>query len=87
MQSFAIPDFSQVKRINGTQPPGYWLYGLSFGKKDGTEITKVETYIYTFGEETVLDDDEEIIGVYGTEKVDTHYFAQLGFIVWKPPKL
>jgi fibronectin type 3 domain-containing protein len=32
-----------------------------------------------------LDDDEEIIGVYGV-KNKTSYFYSLGFIVWKPPK-
>jgi hypothetical protein len=40
----------------------------------------------TFGQETVLADDEEIIGIYGSKVVHT-YFSQLGFIVWKPPKL
>ena len=86
LQSFAIPDYSQVKRINGSLQ-NYWLCGLSFNKKDGTEITKVETCSNPFGQETVLADDEEIIGVYGTEKVQPNYFTQLGFIVWKPPKL
>ncbi len=45
LQSFAIPDYSVVKRVKGTQQGGdgsYWLSKLSFGKKDGTEITKVE---------------------------------------------
>ena len=41
LQSFAIPDYSQVKRINGTYT-GNWLSHLSFGKKDGSQITKVE---------------------------------------------
>ena len=85
LQSFAIPDYSQVKRINGTVT-NTWLYGLSFGKKDGSQITKVEVQSYTFGQEAVLADDEEIIGIYGTKEVST-YFSQLGFIVWKPPKL
>jgi hypothetical protein len=35
----------------------------------------------------VLAEDEEIIGIYGTEKVSPNAFYQLGFIVWKPPKL
>ena len=74
LQSFAIPDFSQVKRINGTHP-NCWLCGLRFGKKDGTEITKVEIDGSTFGQESVIADDEEIIGVYGTEKVNTAAFA------------
>ncbi len=43
LQSFAIPDYSQVKRINGTYT-GNYLSHLSFGKKDGSQITKVEYY-------------------------------------------
>ncbi len=41
LQSFTIPDYSQVKRINGTAT-NCWLSNLSFGKKDGSQITKVE---------------------------------------------
>ena len=74
LQSFAIPDYSQVKRINGTNQND-WIHGLSFGKKDGTEITKVELTGSTFGQESVLADDEEIIGIYGTEKVNPNCFA------------
>jgi hypothetical protein len=59
---------------------------LSFGKKDGSEITKVEYCSLTLGPETVIADDEEIIGVYGTKEVDVYCVSQ-GFIVWKPPKL
>ena len=73
LQSVAIPDYSQVKRINGTRQ-GSWLYGLSFGKKDGTEITKVEmSGGCTFGQETVLADDEEIIGIYGSKEVHSYF--------------
>jgi hypothetical protein len=63
----------------------YSLHKLSFGKRDGSEITKVELHDYLpYGPEFVLTDDEEIIGIYGTQK-ETHLFAQIGFIVWKPP--
>ena len=41
LQSFAITDYSQVKRINGSAT-NYCLSRLSFGKKDGSQITKVE---------------------------------------------
>ena len=68
LQSVAIPDYSQVKRINGTRQ-GSWLGGLSFGKKDGTEISKVDMSGSTFGQETVFADDEEIIGIYGSKEV------------------
>ncbi len=82
LQSFAIPDYSQVKRINGTNT-GSWLCHLSFGKKDGSQITKVEYLSLSLGTETVIADDEEIIGVFGTKEV---HAVALGFIVWKPPK-
>jgi hypothetical protein len=37
-----------------------------FSKKDGTQIEKVETYTgYPYGTETVIEDSEEIIGIYG----------------------
>ncbi len=45
LQSFAIPDYSQVKRINGTGH-NCQLCHLSFGKKDGSQITKLEYYSY-----------------------------------------
>ena len=70
LKSFDIPDYSLVKRVNGTEQ-NYWksreLAGLSFAKKDGTEITKVVMINYTFEGETMLADDEEIIGIYGTK--------------------
>ncbi len=64
MLSFNIPDYSQVKRVNGTYP-GYNLGGLIFRKSDGTQIDKVETISKNYGTEFVLDDGEEIIGIFG----------------------
>ena len=86
LQSFGIADYSVVKRIKGSKlTDNYSLHKLSFGKRDGSEITKVELHDYLpYGPEFVLTDDEEIIGIYGTQK-ETHLFAQIGFIVWKPP--
>jgi hypothetical protein len=78
LKSFDIPDYSLVKRINGTEQ-NYWrgadLLGLSFAKNDGTEITKISIFHTTFGKEAVLSDDEEIIGIYGTKEVSDIYFA------------
>ena len=78
LKSFDIPNYSLVKRINGTEH-NYWrnehLMGLSFAKKDGTSITKVELAHSTFGKETQLADDEEIIGVYGSLYGSSGYFA------------
>jgi hypothetical protein len=64
MLSFNIPDYSQVKRVHGSIQ-GY-LFCLIFSKKDGTQIEKVETNTNgSYGKEFVLDDAEEIIGIFG----------------------
>jgi hypothetical protein len=34
----------------------------------------------------VFDESEEIIGVFGT-KEQNNFVYQLGFIVWKPPRI
>ena len=71
MQSFNIPDYAMVKRVNGSKDNP--IHKLSFKKKDGTEITKVETttvHNNPYGQESVIADDEEIIGIFGTK--DTH---------------
>ena len=61
-----IQDFTLVKRIKGSGQ-GDYLRQLHFGEKDGTQITEVKLEnANQYGPETVLDDDEEIIGVYGT---------------------
>ncbi len=41
MQSVNIQDYAIVKRVNGSK--GTSIHKLSFKKKDGTQITKVET--------------------------------------------
>ncbi len=84
MLSFNIPDYSQVKRVNGTKQ-GLYLGGLIFSKRDGTQIDKDETYSRTYGTEFVLDDGEEIIGIFCRKDSDS--IAGLGFILWKPPRL
>ncbi len=67
MQSVNIQDYAIVKRVNGSI--GTYIHKLSFKKKDGTEITKVETVwnANPYGEDSVIADDEEIIGVFGTK--------------------
>ena len=86
MQSFNIADFAMVKRVNGSKGNSA-IHKLSFKKKDGTEIKKLETYnVNPYGQESVIADDEEIIGVFGTKDWTT-YVYQLGFIVWKPPRI
>ena len=86
MQSFNIPDYSLVKSVNGSSS-GWPVHKLSFKKKDGTEITMVETDTrYPYGQESEIADDEEIIGVFGTKNRE-NYVCDLGFIVWKPPRI
>ncbi len=87
MQPFAISDYAAIKRVKGTilTNDARSLHKLSFSNKDGAEITKVELCDERgYGPEFVLDDSEEIIGIFGTKDVKDHIY-QLGFIVWKPP--
>ena len=67
MQSVIVQDYAMVKRVNGST--GSYIHKLIFKKKDGTEITKVETpwNADPYGQESVIADDEEIIGVFGTK--------------------
>ena len=88
MQPIAISDFADVKRVKGTilLANGNGLHKLTFSKKDGTEIAKVELYSRkAYGPEFMLDDSEEIIGIFGTKDPSPDLY-QLGFIVWKPPR-
>jgi hypothetical protein len=77
-----------IKRIKGSElNNNFGLHKLSFGEKDGSEVAKVELWnARPYGPEFVLADDEEIIGIFGTSN-STEWFEQLGFIVWKPPKI
>ena len=67
MQSFNVPDYSLVKRVNGTKVFGDdRLCCLILSKADGTQIAKVETQAgKPYGPEFVLNASEEIIGIYG----------------------
>jgi hypothetical protein len=88
MQSFGITDYSIVKKIKGCQlDGGEKLSKLSFSKKDGSELKKVELKSdgKPYGQDSVLNDDEEIIGMFGTKDCN-NILHQVGFIVWKPPK-
>ena len=84
MQSVPVPDYSLVKRVNGTKQ-GYALCCLIFSKKDGSQIAKVETYAgYYYDTDFVIADSEEIIGIYGYKAGNGYH--QLGFLVWTPPQ-
>ena len=87
MQPFAVSDFAAVKRVKGSLISSNSIHKLSFSKKDGTEIAKVELCNNEqYGQEFVLDDSEEIIGIFGSKDGGNKFIDQLGFIVWKPPK-
>ncbi len=61
------------------------MHKLWFGKRDGAEITKVKlANNQIYGEEFILDDSEEIIGIFGTKGAGKN-ISPFGFIVWKPP--
>ncbi len=86
LQSFGVADYSVVKKIKGSDTSNQ-IQKLNFAKKDGSEIDKVELYpSRPYGPESVLAYDEEIIGIFGTQQ-QSGYFEQLGFIVWKPPRI
>ena len=87
MQPFAVSDFFAVKRVKGCLIGGSSIHKLSFSKKDGTEIAKVELCVgQQYGPEFVLDDSEEIIGIFGSKDGGNKFIDQVGFIIWKPPK-
>jgi hypothetical protein len=86
LQSLPIKDYSQVKIINGSKQGGDNLYCLMFNTKDGTQLAKVETSAsQPYDKDFKIEDYEEIIGIYGWESPDI--IRQLGFLIWKPPKL
>ena len=67
LQSCNIPEFSLVKRVNGSkQSGGKYLRSLIFSKKDGSQIAKVEMEAgFPYDTDFVIGDSEEIIGIYG----------------------
>ena len=88
MQSCNISDYSLVKKIKGTKQNGdYYLRCLIFCKENGNQIAKIETETGKPDNENyeIIHDSEEIIGIHGFKDEDN--YQQLGFIVWKPPRL
>ena len=82
--TFAIPDYSVVKVLKGTEQganSGNWLHKLKFKDIDRKTITKVEPADKKPYAEIIIDNSEKIIGIYGTKDQDS-WINQLGFIVW-----
>ena len=76
----------KVKMIRGTVVGVKCVRSTYFLGKDGTEISKIAPGNAPFAPDQILEDEEEIIGVYGTKNVNNDgEFPSLGFIVWKPP--
>ena len=77
MLSFNIPDYSLVKRVNGTKQGSDYLRNLVFSKQDGTKLTEKDLETEKdYGPEFLLEDSEEIIGIYG-------YMQLVGVYGWK----
>ena len=79
-------DFAKVRRLRGTSNQ-YWVSQLHFLDGAGQELAKIQSYAQQFGADLDLAEGEEIIGIYGTRNAHNQYFATIGFIVWRPPRL
>ena len=74
-----------VAKVRGTNNKSKYVVSIHFEDKDGNEIASlIPSHIYPLAEHK-LEEGEELIGVYGN-KDHFEYFANLGFIVWRPPK-
>ena len=58
---------------------------IIFKKQDGSEIGRIESENRGTGDEHTLNNDEEIIGIYGGSDYGT-VTDSIGIIVWTPPK-
>jgi hypothetical protein len=66
LESCKIPDFSLVKKVNGSKQRTDSLRCLIFSKKFGNQIAKVEMEAgQPYDKDFVIGDSEEIIGIYG----------------------
>ena len=46
---------------------------------------KIEPSTTTLSQPILLDEDEELVGIYGIRN-RTSYIDGIGFLVWRPPK-
>ena len=77
-----------IKKIRGGQHAPYGFSHIFFQDKEGKELASIKTCDTTFAPDQLLNDDEEIVGIYGSKDMSAsdNRFASIGFIVWKPPK-
>ena len=74
------------KKIRGIKD-GDYARNIYFHDSNGNEIAKMLPYSSEFAPDRIVEDDEELIGVWGNKDYDgSGWFSNLGFIVWKPPK-
>ena len=78
----------QIKKIRGGEYATHGISLIFFQDKEGKELASIKTWDITFAPDQLLNDDEEILGIYGSKDVSAgdNRFASIGFIVWKPPK-
>jgi hypothetical protein len=79
-------DFTKVRRLRGTSN-SLWVSQIYFMDQNNQELTKLQSYQQQFGPDQELAEGEEIIGIHGTRNGHNQYFATIGFIVWKPPRM
>lgn len=78
----------QIKKIRGGQHATHGLSQIFFQDKEGKDLASINASPFGFAADQLLNDDEEIVGIYGRKDVSAgdNRFASIGFIVWKPPK-
>jgi len=78
-------DVDKVKRIKGTAN-GWGFHRAYFLNSAGKEVSWIKLGENAgFAPEQVLEDGEQIVGVYGSKNSKTS-ITSLGFIVWKPSR-
>ena len=74
MMSCNFPDFSIVKRVNGTDPERCTgVDCIILSQKNGTEIAKIGKHSGPHDTDSVIDDSEEIIGIYANRGSYSNY--------------
>lgn len=74
-------DEKQVIRTIKSDALDYDIKQIYFKDKEGSEIAKIYANKNNEGQELLLEEGEEIIGIYG-HKNSYKCFYNLGFIVW-----
>lgn len=81
----AVPIPADIKKIRGSAT-NIRVSQIIMQDKNGVEIAQMKTGSGELGTDQVLKEGEQIIGVHGHVKGYGWGFANLGFVVWVPPK-